>query len=99
MFIKGNSGTWKRRQNLSETEPASIRFYPESGVMIDGILTVVGFKANGKGGTPVDVTGLIKTDDGTTITSFSSNHDGIGKLQFKPKAGKIILPKLKLLAA
>lgn len=73
---------------FSETEPASIRFYPESGVMIDGVLTVVGFKANAKGGTPVDVTGLIKTEDGTTITSFSSNHDGIGRLQFKPKAGK-----------
>ena len=80
---------------LKENEPANIQFYPESGSMIDGVLTVVGFKSTGKGGSPVDVTGLIKSEDGTTITSFSSNHDGIGKIQFKPKTGKKYLAEVE----
>lgn len=71
-----------------ETEPASIQFFPESGNLVDGILTVVGLKATAKGGTPVDATGLVKTEDGTTIAPFSTFYNGLGRVQFKPQAGK-----------
>lgn len=66
----------------------SLQFFPESGHLIDGILSVVAFKATDQWGTPVEVEGIIKSDDGTTIASFKSFHDGIGKVQFKPKEGK-----------
>ncbi len=66
----------------------SVQFFPESGNLVDGILTVVGFKATDQWGTPVDVNGVIKTEDKTTIASFKSYHDGIGKVQFKSQAGK-----------
>lgn len=66
----------------------SMQFFPESGHLVDGILCVTGFKATDQYGSPVDVEGILKTDDGTTIASFHSLHDGIGKLQFKPQAGK-----------
>lgn len=66
----------------------SLQFFPESGHLIDGILSVVAFKATDQWGTPVEVEGVIKSDDGTTIASFISFHDGIGKVQFKPKEGK-----------
>ncbi len=66
----------------------SLQFFPESGNLIDGILTVVGFKATDQWGSPVDVNGVIKTEDKTTIASFKSHHDGIGKVQFIPQAGK-----------
>ena len=75
-------------KTVMETEPAAIQFFPESGSLVDGILTVVGFKATGKGGTPVDATGLIKTEDGTTIAPFSTYYNGLGRVQFKPQAGK-----------
>ncbi len=68
-----------------KSQNISLQFYPESGNMVDGILTVVGFKAVDQWGTPVDVNGIIKTEDGTTIASFKSYHDGIGKVQFKPQ--------------
>ncbi|HMK25149.1 MAG TPA: hypothetical protein VK483_03900 [Chitinophagaceae bacterium] len=71
-----------------EAQNISLQFFPESGNMVDGILTVVGFKANDQWGTPVDVNGVIRTEDGITIASFKSYHDGIGKIQFKPQAGK-----------
>jgi hypothetical protein len=71
-----------------EAQNISLQFFPESGNMVDGILSVVGFKANDQWGTPVDVNGVIRTEDGITIASFKSYHDGIGKIQFKPQAGK-----------
>ena len=76
--------------NNAGPEPSllSIQFFPESGNLVDGILSVVGFKATDQWGTPVDVKGVIKTEDDMTISSFKSYHDGIGKFQFKPQAGK-----------
>jgi|CXWL01.1.fsa_nt_gi hypothetical protein len=65
-----------------------VQFFPESGHLVDGILTVVGFKAIDQWGTPVDINGIIRLEDGTTIASFKSYHDGIGKVQFKPQSGK-----------
>ncbi|MEI2739137.1 MAG: hypothetical protein V9F01_10155 [Chitinophagaceae bacterium] len=66
----------------------SLQFFPESGHLVDGILTAVGFKATDQLGAPVEVNGIIRLEDGTTIASFKSFHDGIGKVQFKPQAGK-----------
>jgi hypothetical protein len=66
----------------------SLQFFPESGYLADGILTVAGFKAVDEKGIPAEVEGIIKTEDGNTIASFRSYHDGIGKVQFKPQAGK-----------
>ncbi len=66
----------------------SLKFFPESGNLVDGILTVVGFKAVDQSGVPVEINGVIHTEEGTTIASFKSYHDGIGKVQFKAQAGK-----------
>lgn len=73
-----------------KNEPVNLvlQFFPESGKLIDGILSVVGFKATDQRGMPIDINGIIKSDEGTTIASFKSFHDGIGKIQFKPQAGK-----------
>lgn len=75
-------------QSGSKPRALTVNFYPESGYLVDGILTVVAFKATDAGDRPVDINGLIRTGDGTTICSFRSFHDGIGKTQFKPIAGK-----------
>ena len=72
----------------STPQTVSVQFFPESGELIDTILTKLAFKANDQWGNPVDVTGVVHTDDGTTIASFKSYHDGIGFVVFKPRAGK-----------
>jgi len=72
----------------SKAVDISLRFFPEGGNLIDGISTVVAFKGVDPDEKPVNVTGVLKTDEGVTITSFSSYHDGIGKLVFRPKAGR-----------
>jgi hypothetical protein len=72
----------------SANQVVSVQFFPESGELVDGILTAVAFKSVDQDGIPVDVTGVIRTSDGTTIAPFNSYHDGIGKVSFKPQAGK-----------
>lgn len=65
-----------------------VQFFPESGNLVDGLLTVVAFKATDAGGNPVEVNGVIRNEEGTTIASFKSYHDGIGRVQFKPQLSK-----------
>ncbi|HEY6062875.1 MAG TPA: hypothetical protein VIV35_04665, partial [Chitinophagaceae bacterium] len=85
---------------LAATGPqnVSLQFFPESGNLVDGILTVVGFKATDQWGTAVDVSGVIKTEDKTTIASFKSYHNGIGKVQFKAQAGKKYIAEVETAA-
>lgn len=72
----------------SPVQTVSVQFFPESGQLVDSIITTIAFKAVDQWGIPVDVSGIIKTEDGTTIAPFKSYHDGIGKVSFKPQAGK-----------
>ena len=78
----------KKASAAASSKSLQVKFYPESGYLVDGILTVVGFKATTGDGNPVDVNGVIRTEDGTAICSFKSYYNGIGKTQFKPQAGK-----------
>ncbi len=66
----------------------SVQFFPESGQLVEGVITVVGFKATDQWGVPVEVNGIIRQDDGTTMAPFKSYHDGIGSVQFKAQLGK-----------
>ncbi len=79
----------------TEAQNVSLQFFPESGNLVDGILMVLGFKATDQWGSPVEVNGVIKTEDGITIASFKSYHDGIGKVQFKPQTGKKYLAEVE----
>lgn len=81
--------------NLSEKQlkteaaggPVKLQFFPESGNLVDGVTTTVAFKATDPVGRPVSVNGIVRSDDGVTFP-FKSYHDGIGKLSFRPAAGK-----------
>ena len=66
----------------------SLQFFPESGDLLNGILTVVAFKATDQYGRPQEVNGMIRTAEGNTVAPFHTTHDGMGRLQFKPLAGK-----------
>ena len=65
-----------------------LQFFPESGHMVGDILSAVAFRATDAEGNPVDISGLVKMEDGTMITAFSTSRPGFGKIQFKPQTGK-----------
>ncbi len=66
---------------------ADMQFFPEGGSLIIGIRTKVAFKATGQNGNGLDVNGTIYNQDNTMITSFNSQHLGMGYFYLEPKVG------------
>jgi len=56
-----------------------VQFFPESGVFLSGNLQTVAFKAIGKDGLSVPVTGKVFNSKDEEITDFSSVNKGMGK--------------------
>jgi len=87
-FFIYNPSSNNTKEKTTASQNIILQFFPESGNLVDGLLTVTGFKAVDQLGMPVDISGIVKTDDGAIVAPFQSYHDGIGRLQFKPQAGK-----------
>lgn len=65
-----------------------LQFMPESGYLIDGLATNVGFKAVGRDGYGLDVSGVIRDENSDFEISFQSEHRGMGLIeQFIPVLG------------
>jgi len=56
-----------------------IQFFPESGVLLNNDLQSVAFKAIGKDGLSVEVTGKLYTDKNEEISEFTTLNKGMGK--------------------
>jgi TonB-dependent SusC/RagA subfamily outer membrane receptor len=68
-------------------EDIDLQFMPEGGYLVEGIESVVAFKAINKLGKGVDIDGIITDEKGTRVTSFASNYKGIGTFLLKPEKG------------
>ncbi|MEI8271124.1 MAG: TonB-dependent receptor plug domain-containing protein [Paludibacter sp.] len=60
-----------------------VQFFPESGVLLNNSLQTLAFKAIGKDGLSVDITGKIFTDKNEEICDFSTLHKGMGKFSIQ----------------
>ena len=60
-----------------------VQFFPESGNLLDNGLQSVAFKAIGKDGLSVDVTGKVFTDKNEEICELSSFNKGMGKFSIQ----------------
>jgi hypothetical protein len=68
------------RDSLQQKSSAvDIRFFPEGGNLVDGIPTVVGFKAVDENGKGVNIEGDIVDEDKKTIAHFQSGNFGMGR--------------------
>ena len=61
--------------------------FPEGGNLIDGINTVVAFKATYGNGLPDEVTGKV-LEDGKQIAEIKCVHDGMGSFAVTPQLGR-----------
>jgi hypothetical protein len=66
---------------------AKMQFFPEGGDMVEGVETMVAFKANDQFGLPVAVTGVVQDQTGKEQLAFESLHDGMGKFLLTPDRG------------
>jgi hypothetical protein len=88
VFNPSSSQPKEQVSGIDSLKTLSVRFFPEGGQLLADVLSVIAFKSTDAAGHPASISGIIKTDDTTTIASFKTFHDGMGKFQFRPKAGK-----------
>jgi len=86
---------------VNRPQNIDLQFMPESGNLVAGIKSVVGFKAVGEDGKAVAVAGDIFDSKNNKVASFMPLHQGMGTFEFKPSEGeaytaKIIKPTLKI---
>ena len=66
--------------------PPDIEFFPESGNLIDGLETKVGFTALDHSANPLEIKGRIVDANNTVIKDFKSLSNGLGVFKFTPQA-------------
>ena len=77
-----------RRDSIQRlTAKRRFDMFPEGGNLIDGINTVVAFKATYGNGFPDEVSGKV-LEDGNEIAAIHSQHDGMGMFALIPRWGK-----------
>ncbi|MFC5271288.1 hypothetical protein [Adhaeribacter terreus] len=67
---------------------AALNFFPESGNLVAGLKSKVGFKALDTQGLGLPVEGQILDEAGKTVVQFKSLQAGMGSFTFTPAAGK-----------
>ncbi|MEO8172791.1 MAG: hypothetical protein ABI581_06895 [Sediminibacterium sp.] len=82
--------------NLRPVIPVTtLQFFPEGGDFVTGISCGVAFKALNSAGLPIAVSGTILNKNKQVVASFSSEHDGMGKLSLTPLPGEIYTAEWK----
>jgi hypothetical protein len=61
-----------------------VQFFPESGDLVNGLITSVGFKAINEKGLGVSISGEIVDDQANKITDFQSQFAGMGSFKLIP---------------
>lgn len=64
----------------------SLRFFPEGGQLVEGVPSLVAFKAEGKEEGDIKLSGTLYSKEGTKISSFQTLHDGMGYFEYTPSA-------------
>ncbi len=75
-------------KSTSPAVPAQIiKFFPEGGSLIEGVTSVIAFKAEGSSGKGIAVNGSVVSSNGETTGTFSSTDAGMGSFTLTPLAG------------
>ena len=77
-----------KRVDLKPQGNLSLDFFPEGGHLIEGMPSVVAFKAIGKQGEDALISGNLYNSRKEVVTFFSSMHQGMGYLEFTPEPGQ-----------
>lgn len=73
----------------STSSESDVQFFPESGDLINGISTQVGFKAVSSDGLGIPVSGYISNQNNERIAEFKSEFAGMGAFSIRPSSNDI----------
>jgi hypothetical protein len=81
----------RRSHNLAFRIPPqgsnpTVRFFPESGDLVDKLPTKVALKAAFPDGTGADISGSVINRNGEEVAQFSTVYDGLGHFELTPTA-------------
>ncbi len=79
-----------QRESIARSVPIilnkiDLQFLPEGGYLLNEMENGLAFKALNEFGKPADVTGIIVDQKGNEVAEFSTYHQGMGAMNFKPK--------------
>ncbi|MGV3539721.1 MAG: TonB-dependent receptor plug domain-containing protein [Rufibacter sp.] len=77
------------------SQKIALNFFPESGELVNGIWSRIGFKAIGPDGLGKDVEGAVFDEAGAKVADFKSLKLGMGRFGFMPVAGKTYQARLQ----
>jgi hypothetical protein len=69
----------------STSNESAVDFFPESGDLVNGISSRIGFKALSADGLGINVSGYISNQNNIKLTEFKSEHAGMGHFRLIPE--------------
>lgn len=88
--------TTNKKDIKPASQPVDIQFFPESGNLINGIISKVGFKAVGADGLGVAIRGTVTDNENHPLVQISTQHAGMGSFLLQPANGKTYIAHIKL---
>lgn len=64
-----------------------INFYPEGGSLVEGVSSIIAFKATDAAGRGCNITGRVISSSGEKVADLQTLHSGMGLFDLKPLAG------------
>lgn len=83
----------KEKETLASHE-FSLTFFPEGGNLLANVNQQIAFKCQQADGYSKEITGVIMTAGGDTVTTFKTEHDGMGSVTIYPETGKQLIAKV-----
>ncbi len=71
-----------------------LTLFPEGGDLLCGFDNNIAFRALNEFGKPADIEGVVLDEKGTTVTTFSSFHQGMGAFKLNPLASEKYIVKI-----
>lgn len=71
-----------------------LTLFPEGGDLLNNVENTVAFKALNEFGKPADIEGVVLTEKGSKVASFSSFHQGMGSFKINPQTGENYVVKI-----
>ena len=73
-----------KRERPEREKKVNLRFFPEGGNLIQGVVSRVAFEATDEIGNPIEVTGVVMDGAKQELCQFASQHEGRGVFTYTP---------------
>jgi hypothetical protein len=96
LILSGKAVISEQRLSIPLKSGINLQFFPESGKMVDGIKTVIAYKAVDNKGYPTEFNADIIDENNNAIKHISGDNSGVGKFEFTPEYNRTYKALLNL---